>query len=84
MKRAVKPVTRAKKKRLATGARALFPNRISEHLTRLDKSQVWLARRLDISESQLSRVIHGRHLVTVDTALRVSRAMGTTVEEVFG
>ena len=43
-----------------------------------------LAARSGISQGTISRIERGSHAPSVDTALALARALGTTVEHLFG
>lgn len=51
---------------------------LEEFLKPLGVSQAEAARRLGISYVRLNEIVNGRRGVTADTALRLSRALGTT------
>lgn len=52
----------------------------AEWLEPLGLSQYRLARSLSISEQRVSELIKGRRAITLDTALRLSRLLGTSPE----
>jgi len=51
-----------------------------EFLKPLDLTQAELARRLNVSYPRLNEIIKGRRSVTPDTALRLSRVLGMSVD----
>ena len=59
-------------------------NRLRDTRERAGLSQAALAARAGISRQAVGAVEGGRHAPSVDTALRLVRAVGATVEEVFG
>ena len=59
-------------------------NRLRDARERAGLSQAALAARAGISRQAVGAVEGGRHAPSVDTALRLVRAVGATVEEVFG
>ena len=59
-------------------------NRLRDARERAGLSQAALAARAGISRQAVGAVEAGRHAPSVDTALRLARAVGATVEEVFG
>jgi DNA-binding XRE family transcriptional regulator len=60
------------------------PNSLRAARERAGLSQAALAARAGISRQAVGAVEAGRHAPSVDTALRLARAVGRTVEEVFG
>jgi putative transcriptional regulator len=62
--------------------------RISESIRRLRISrgftQAELARRADISRQAVAAIEGGTYLPNVNVALKLARAFGATVEEIFG
>lgn len=48
------------------------------YLEQSNISQAGFARHIGITSSRLSEVVNGRRGITVDTALRFSKALGTT------
>ena len=53
---------------------------LEEYLKPLGLSQYKLAKASGIPESRISQIIHGRHGITAETALRIGRVLGTTPE----
>ena len=53
---------------------------LAEQLDALDMSAAAAARSLGIPQSRLSQILNGRRSVTADTALRLSRWLGTDDE----
>lgn len=39
-----------------------------------------LAKEIDIPQTRISEIIHGKHSITADTAIRFSKFFGTTAE----
>lgn len=60
-----------------------MPNRIQERRLELDMTQAELAKKLKISVSYLSALENERKPVNVSLAIRIARALKTTVEEIF-
>lgn len=48
------------------------------------KSQAQIAKDVGISESQYQNIEHGKNEPRVGTAIRIARAVGSSVEELFG
>jgi DNA-binding XRE family transcriptional regulator len=59
-------------------------NRLRDSRERAGLSQAELAARAGVSRQTVGAVEAGRHAPSVDTALRLARAVGATVEQVFG
>ena len=59
-------------------------NRIKERRTELGMSQEQLAQASGIGRSTISEIEAGKHAPTVDVALSIARALGKSVEELFG
>lgn len=59
-------------------------NRIKERRVELGMSQEQLAQQARIGQSTISEIEAGKHNPTVDVALGIARALGKTVEELFG
>jgi antitoxin HigA-1 len=64
------------------GMRPIHPGEIlrEEFLVPLDMSANALALKLDIPTNRITEILNERRSVTADTALRLSRAFGTTAE----
>lgn len=60
-----------------------MPNRIQERRLELDLTQAELAKKLKISVSYLSALENERKPINVSLAIRIARALRTTVEEIF-
>lgn len=58
-------------------------NKIAEFRNALNLSQRQLAANLSIPYQHLQRWERGIVVPAVDTAIRIARALGTTVEELF-
>ncbi|MEW6349422.1 MAG: HigA family addiction module antitoxin [Thermodesulfobacteriota bacterium] len=53
---------------------------LEEFMKPMGISQIALARALKVPPKRINEIIHGRRGVTVDTALRLSRHFGTSVQ----
>ncbi len=53
---------------------------LAEQIEALDITAAEAARALGIPHSRLSQILHGRRAITADTALRLSRWLGTDDE----
>jgi antitoxin HigA-1 len=53
---------------------------VEEFLKPLGMTQTEFARRIGITHARLNEIIHDRRGVTVDTALRFAKALGTSPE----
>lgn len=63
------------------GMRPVHPGEIlRDELEALDLSAKALAAALDISHTRITMILNGRRGITADTALRLSRYLGTTAE----
>jgi len=51
---------------------------LEEFLKPMDISQNRLARAMGVPPRRINEIVHGKCAVTADTALRLSRALGTT------
>ena len=51
---------------------------LEEFLTPLGISQYKLAKAIGVSPRRINEIVHGKRAITPDTALRFSRALGTT------
>ncbi|WP_269078051.1 helix-turn-helix transcriptional regulator [Alicyclobacillus acidoterrestris] len=43
----------------------------------------WLATQIGMDESSLSLIVNGKRKPTIDTAIRIARALDTTVEDLW-
>jgi antitoxin HigA-1 len=66
--------------RIPTHRRPIPPGEIlwREFLEPLDITQTAFAKRLGITHHRLNEIIRGKRAITTDTALRLSRVLGTT------
>jgi len=53
---------------------------LREFLEPLQMTQAVFAKRIGVTPARLSEIIHGKRPVTMDTALRLERALGFKVE----
>jgi addiction module HigA family antidote len=53
---------------------------LREFLEPLGVTQAAFARRIGVTPTRLSEIIHGKRPVTIDTALRLERALGFKAE----
>lgn len=53
---------------------------LEEFLVPLGMTQAEAARRMDMSTNRLNELVRGKRGVTADTALRLSRLLGTSAE----
>jgi addiction module HigA family antidote len=53
---------------------------VEEFLKPLSLTQTAFARRIGVTHARLNEIINGRRGITVDTALRFSKALGTSPE----
>jgi putative transcriptional regulator len=60
-----------------------LPNRIQERRLELDLTQAELAKKLKISVSYLSALENERKPINVALAIRIARALRTSVEDIF-
>jgi putative transcriptional regulator len=60
-----------------------LPNRIQERRLELDMTQAELAKKLKISVSYLSALENERKPINVALAIRIARALRTSVEDIF-
>jgi putative transcriptional regulator len=60
-----------------------LPNRIQERRLQLDLTQAELAKNLKISISYLSKLENEKTPINVKMAIKIARALKTTVEEIF-
>ena len=51
---------------------------LEEFLKPLDISQNKLARAMGVPPRRINEIVHGKRAVTADTAIRLSRALGTS------
>lgn len=58
-------------------------NKIAEFRKRAGLTQMQLAEQLDISYTHVQAWEHGRRNPTTEYAIRLARALNTTVEELF-
>jgi len=58
-------------------------NQIKKILEKKDKSQGWLADKLQKDKSYISKLINGAIDPKISTAFQVARALGRGVDEVF-
>lgn len=60
-----------------------MPNRIRERREQLGLTQTELANKLKLSISYLSKIENEKTPINVKLAIRIARALKTTVEEIF-
>jgi len=61
--------------------RSVHPGEVlRDEIDALDMSANALARELDVPPNRITAILHGQRGVTADTALRLSRYLGTTPE----
>lgn len=53
---------------------------LEEFMKPLGMSQNQLARALKVPPRRINEIVHGKRSITIDTALRLSRHFGTSVE----
>ena len=58
-------------------------NRVREHRERLGWSQEQLAKKSGVGQSTISEIEAGKHVPTVEVALMLTKALGTTIEDTF-
>ena len=58
--------------------------RVRERRTYYGYSQRELAKMVGITSGAMSAIERGVHLPVADTAIRIARVLGTTVEELWG
>ena len=51
---------------------------LEEFLTPMGISQNRLARAMDVPPRRINEIVHGKRIITADTALRLARALGTS------
>jgi len=49
---------------------------MTEFLEPIGISQYRIAKAIDVSPRRINEIVHGKHAITADTALRLSRALG--------
>ncbi|MBL3591181.1 MAG: HigA family addiction module antidote protein [gamma proteobacterium endosymbiont of Lamellibrachia anaximandri] len=63
------------------GMRPVHPGEVlRDEIDALDMSAKALAQQLDVPPNRITAILHGQRGVTADTALRLSRYLGTTPE----
>ena len=61
------------------GMRPVHPGEVlRDEIDALDMSAKALAQELDVPPNRITAILHGQRGVTADTALRLSRYLGTT------
>lgn len=60
-----------------------MPNRIQERRLELDLTQAELAKKLKISVGYLSKLENEKVNINVSLAIRIARALRTSVEDIF-
>lgn len=60
-----------------------MPNRIREFLEKKGWTQRDLSTAVDCSEFQINSYVNGRQSPRLELALKIARALDTTVEELF-
>lgn len=58
-------------------------NRLREERARLDLTQADLAVKAEVSRKTINTVENGVFIPSTDLALKLARALGTTVESIF-
>ncbi|MFN2112313.1 MAG: helix-turn-helix transcriptional regulator [Anaerolineales bacterium] len=58
-------------------------NRVKELRTGLDLTQADLADQVGIARVSILAIEKGRFIPTIETALRISQALGAAVEDIF-
>ncbi len=71
---------KARKRSAIPRARPVSPGEVlvKEFLEPLERTQTWLASETGIPRSALSLIVTGKRGITADTALKLSRVLGTT------
>lgn len=79
-------MTAKKKKKVAVRASAAerYPNNINDALLDAELSKNKLAQMIDVERPYISRLASGHYLPSVAMALVIARALGTTVEAIWG
>ena len=57
---------------------------LEEFLKPMGITQVELARKLKIPFQRVNQIVRGKRSVTPDTALRLAKVLGTSVEQIVG
>lgn len=60
-----------------------MPNRIRDRREELELTQAELAKKLKISISYLSKIENEKTPINVKLAIKIARALRTTVEDIF-
>jgi putative transcriptional regulator len=58
-------------------------NRLKQYMNDNGIKQIWLAEKAKISKTTLSNIVNSRHLPSVEVAIRISRAIGKPIEEIW-
>lgn len=58
-------------------------NRIEQRCAELGVTQRWLSEQSGVPESEISTIKTGQRVPRVDIAIRIARALHTTVEDLF-
>jgi len=57
--------------------------RLKEILDERGLKQKWLYEKVDLSSSAMSQIVRGESDPTLQTALRIAKALGLTVEDIW-
>lgn len=61
----------------------MLNSKLSDVMKREGRKQAWLHEKTGISRNTISRVVNGKVMPSLEHAIKISRALGRTVEELW-
>lgn len=61
----------------------MLTTKLSEVMKQEGRKQAWLHERTGISRNTISRIVNGKVMPSLEHAIKISRALGRTVEELW-
>jgi len=58
-------------------------NRLKEILDERGTKNVWLAEKANVNNSTLGNIIKNRHNPSIEVAIKIARALGMKVEDIW-
>ena len=61
----------------------MIENKLKDIIDERGIKQIWLAEKSKVSKATLSNIVNGRHLPSVEVAIRISKAIKIPIEEIW-
>lgn len=58
-------------------------SKLSEIVEERGIKQTWLAKRAGVNTSTLSNIVNGRHLPSIEVALKIAKALNVDIDEIW-